>query len=65
MKHSSSVDVMEMLTRMEQNMRERDYQLKAQLKDRDIYFEEELRRRDQLPDEAIKQRDLEWREELQ
>ena len=51
---SRNVDVMEMLRKMEQNMKERDSQLKAQLKEKDLYFEEKIGKRDQLINEAIK-----------
>ena len=53
-KQSRNVDVVEMLRKIEQNMKERDSQLKAQLKEKDLYFEAEIGKRDQLINEAIK-----------
>ena len=63
-KQSSNVDVMEMLSKMEHNMKERDSQLKAQINERNLYFEAEIRKRDHFLDGAIKQRDLELKQEL-
>ena len=54
-KQSNNGDVMEMLAIMEQNMKERDAQLRAKLQIRDQYFDiVEIRRRDQFMDEAIR-----------
>ena len=43
---SNNADIMDMLVIMEQRMKERDDQLKAQLQLRDEYLDEELRKRD-------------------
>ena len=43
---SNNADIMDMLVRMEQRMKERYDQLKAQLQLKDEYMDAELRRRD-------------------
>ena len=48
------MDIMDMLIRTEQRMKERDDQLKLQLQLKDEYLEAELRRRDQHLEEVIK-----------
>ena len=56
---------MEVLKSMNQEMKERDNQLKLQLQVRDEYMEAELRRRDQNLDDALRKRDEERRAELE
>ena len=62
---SNNSDIMNMLVRMKQRMRERDDRLKLQLQLIEEYLEAKLRRRDKHLEEVIRQRDLEWKEEIE
>ena len=63
-KQGSNAELIAMMIRMKQSMRERDNQMRAQLHLRDEYLDVELRRRDWFLEVTIKQRDLEWKREL-
>ena len=60
-KYSSNAEVMNILTRMEQHMRERNNQPRIQLQLRDEYFDIEIRKSDYFMEKKIRQRDLEWK----
>ena len=62
---SNNIEVLDILKRMEQGMRERDKQLKLQLQLRDEYLDAKLRKKDQYLEEVIRQRDLEWKMEIE
>ena len=50
----SNAVLMEMLSIMEQNMKERDNQLRKELKERNLYLDKELRKKYQFFDEVIR-----------
>ena len=50
---------------MQQEMKERDNELKIQLQLRDEYFDIELKRRDQNLEDALKKRDEEWKVKIE
>ena len=58
-------ELIELLMSMQQEMKERDNQLKTQLQLRDEYFDAELKRRDQNLEDALKKRDEEWKVEIE
>ena len=57
-KQGNNQEILGMLKRMEECIKERENRLRQELKERDIFLDRELRKRDQSFDEIIKLRDL-------